>query len=117
MKIIPAEITQRINANKAFVITKKVQTLKTSSHGHSKKLISSYPLRSNLNNPTVLHGLRLALHALSALLLWHLMFPRQYEPLQLFHLYLIDTCHEFKSRAVFRNHMRFFLLLYILRYP
>lgn len=43
MKIIPTEITQRINANKAFVVTKKVQTLKTSLHGHSKKLISSYP--------------------------------------------------------------------------
>lgn len=43
MKIIPAEITQRINANKAFVITKKVQALKANSHGHSKKLISSYP--------------------------------------------------------------------------
>jgi len=43
MKIIPTAITQRMNANKAFVVTKKVQTLKTSSHGHSKKLISSYP--------------------------------------------------------------------------
>jgi len=35
----------RISANKAFVATKKVQTLKNSSHGHSKKLISSCPLK------------------------------------------------------------------------
>ncbi len=39
----------RINANKAFVATKKVQTLKNSSHGHSKKFISSYPLKHCFN--------------------------------------------------------------------
>jgi len=41
MSIIPIEIAQRINARKAFVPTKKVQTLKNSSHGHSKKLIAT----------------------------------------------------------------------------
>lgn len=39
----------RINANKAFVATKKVQILKNSSHGHSKKFISSYPLKHCFN--------------------------------------------------------------------
>ncbi|MBX9895866.1 MAG: hypothetical protein K2Y09_11960 [Nitrosomonas sp.] len=43
--IIPIEMPPRINANKAFVATKMVQTLKNSSHGHSKKLISSCPLK------------------------------------------------------------------------
>jgi hypothetical protein len=43
MEIIPTMTTQRIKASRAFVITKKLQTLKISSHGHSKKFISSYP--------------------------------------------------------------------------
>lgn len=41
MKIIPTVIKHRINANRAFVATKKVQTLKNSSHGHSKKVIAT----------------------------------------------------------------------------
>lgn len=41
IKIIPTVIMHRINANRAFVATKKVQTLKNSSHGHSKKLIAT----------------------------------------------------------------------------
>lgn len=41
MKIIPTVIMHRINANRAFIATKKVQTLKNSSHGHSKKLIAT----------------------------------------------------------------------------
>jgi len=41
MKIIPTVIMHRINASRAFVATKKVQTLKNSSHGHSKKLIAT----------------------------------------------------------------------------
>ncbi|MXS78425.1 hypothetical protein ABF87_10740 [Nitrosomonas sp. JL21] len=49
MKIIALAITQRINANKAFVATKKVQTLKNNSHGHSIKLISFCPYIYSLN--------------------------------------------------------------------
>lgn len=41
MKIIPIVIMHRISANRAFVATKKVQRLKNSSHGHSKKLIAT----------------------------------------------------------------------------
>jgi len=41
IKIIPTVILHRINADRAFVATKKVQTLKNSSHGHSKKLIAT----------------------------------------------------------------------------
>jgi hypothetical protein len=49
MKTIPIEMMPRINANKAFVATKKVQTLKNSSQGHSKKLNSSCPLKHFFN--------------------------------------------------------------------
>lgn len=45
MKIIPIEMIPSINANKALVATKKLQALKNVSQGHSKKLISSCPLR------------------------------------------------------------------------
>ena len=44
IRIIPADKTPRINANKAFVVTKNVQKLKNSSHGHSKKLILVLPV-------------------------------------------------------------------------